>query len=127
MKFKYSILYVKDVPQTLTFYKAAFGMETRFLHEGKDYGELETGQTTLAFAALDLMTQMGKSPAKADAGHPVFELAFETDDVTAALEQALTAGAILVQEPKQQPWGQTIAYVSDANGFLIEICTPVGA
>ena len=24
------------------------------------------------------------------------------------------------------PWGQTIAYVADINGFLLELCTPVG-
>ena len=23
------------------------------------------------------------------------------------------------------PWGQTIAYVADINGFLVELCTPV--
>jgi len=23
-------------------------------------------------------------------------------------------------------WGQTIAYVADINGFLVELCTPVG-
>ena len=126
MKFKYSILYVEDVSRTLDFYTAAFGMQTRFLHESGDYGELETGQTTLAFAAMALMAQMGKSPAKADPANPVFELAFETDDVAAALTQAIEAGAQLVQEPKQQSWGQTIAYVSDPNGFLIEICTPIG-
>ncbi|MDR7307276.1 hypothetical protein J2X15_002563 [Rhodoferax saidenbachensis] len=24
------------------------------------------------------------------------------------------------------PWGQTIAYVADSNGFLVELCTPMG-
>ena len=24
------------------------------------------------------------------------------------------------------PWGQTIAYVADINGFLVALCTPVG-
>jgi len=24
------------------------------------------------------------------------------------------------------PWGQTIAYVADINGFLVELCTPDG-
>ena len=23
------------------------------------------------------------------------------------------------------PWGQTIAYVADINGFLVELCTPM--
>jgi hypothetical protein len=24
------------------------------------------------------------------------------------------------------PWGQTIAYVADINGFLVALCTPMG-
>jgi lactoylglutathione lyase len=24
------------------------------------------------------------------------------------------------------PWGQTVAYVRDNNGFLVELCTPMG-
>jgi len=125
MKFKYTILYVEDVAKTLTFYCAAFGFEQKFLHESGDYGELDTGSTTLSFSSLELMTKLGKSPMSATAGRPVFEIAFETGDVAYALERALTAGASLVQKPEAMPWGQTTAYVSDINGYLVEICTPV--
>jgi lactoylglutathione lyase len=31
-----------------------------------------------------------------------------------------------VREPAQMAWGQTIAYVADGDGFLVEICTPMG-
>jgi lactoylglutathione lyase len=51
MKFGYTIVYVPSVTDTLTFYKDAFGFETRFLHESGHYGELETGETVLAFAS----------------------------------------------------------------------------
>jgi lactoylglutathione lyase len=54
MKFGYTIVYVSSVMDTLTFYKDAFGFETRFLHESGDYGELATGETVLAFACHDL-------------------------------------------------------------------------
>jgi DTW domain-containing protein len=47
-----TILYVPDVPATLKFYEAAFGLTTRFLHENGDYGELETGSTALALSDL---------------------------------------------------------------------------
>ena len=47
------------------------------------------------------------------------------DDVAAAVARAVDAGAKLVQEATAMPWGQTIAYVGDHNGFLVEICTPV--
>ena len=96
MKFKYTILYVKSVKETLEFYNHAFGFKTKFLHESEDYGELDTGETSLSFSSLELKRQLEKNPATADAKNPAFEIAFETDDVQSALKKALAAGAILV-------------------------------
>ena len=125
MKLKYTILYVEDVPATLSFYERAFGLKRRMLHESGDYGELNTGDTSLSFSSLKLMTDLGKSPAKANLSAPTFEIAFETDAVGEALGRAIKAGATLVQEIREEPWGQTTSYVTDENGFLIEICSPV--
>lgn len=127
MKFKYTIFYVKDVAVTLAFYHSAFGFKQKMLHESGDYGELETGSTTLSFSSLELMAQLGKSPAQAVPHQPVFEIALETEDVARAVEKALAAGAKLVQKPEDMPWGQTVAYVSDLNGYLVELCTKVAA
>jgi lactoylglutathione lyase len=126
MQFGYTILYVPDVPATLKFYEAAFGFKTRFLHEGGDYGELETGGTALAFSAHRLMQQLGKNPQVAKPTAPSFEIAFCTPDVPAALARAIAAGATPMRAVELMPWGQTIAYVADINGFLVELCTPMG-
>jgi len=126
MKLKYAILYVSDVPKTLEFYQKAFGFETKMLHEGKDYGELDTGETILAFSSLQLMTDLGKNPSNVNPAQPSFEIAFETPDVKSALANAIASGASLVQDERKEPWGQTTSYVNDINGFLIEICSPVG-
>ncbi len=125
MKLKYTILYVEDVAKTLEFYGKAFGFKTTFIHEAGDYGELDTGDITLAFSSLKLMSDLGKNPQKASPDAPIFEIAFETTDVGKRLKQAIDSGAQLVQDVKQEPWGQTTSYVSDMNGFLIEICSPV--
>ncbi|XAH21070.1 VOC family protein [Xylophilus sp. GW821-FHT01B05] len=127
MQFGYTILYVEDVPATIAFYEAAFGLKRRFVHEGGDYGELDTGATTLAFSSLRLITQLGKNPQRASAEAPCFEIALVTDDVPAAIARAVAAGAALRHAPEQMPWGQTVAYVADLNGFLVELCTPVAA
>jgi len=42
VKFGYAIVYVDDVPVELDCYHRTFGIETRFLHGFKQYGELET-------------------------------------------------------------------------------------
>ena len=125
MQFGYTILYVPDVPASLAFYQAAFGLNTRFLHDSGDFAELDTGATALAFCSHALLHAMGKSPRAPQADHPSFEIALVTDDVPAAVARAQAAGAQLVQAPTDMPWGQTIAYVRDLNGFLVELCTPV--
>lgn len=125
MIFRYTILYVDDVPATMDFFARAFGLEQSFLHESGQYGEMLTGQTKLAFSATALMRQLGKNPQPAVAGAPCFELAFETADVAGAVDRAIAAGANLVQAAEEQPWGQVTAYVNDPNGYLVEICSPV--
>ncbi len=127
MILRYTIFYVENVPQTLVFYEKAFGLKRGFLHEGHDYGEMVTGETKLAFSSRKLMTDLGKSPAKPNPKSPTFEIAFETDDVAKALQTALNAGATLVQDTRQEPWGQTTSYVSDPDGYLVEICSPVAS
>jgi lactoylglutathione lyase len=126
MIFRYTIFYVESVAATMQFYEQAFGLTKAFLHEAGDYGEMSTGQTKLAFSSRELMRSLGKNPSIADPKSPSFEIAFETDDVEASLNRAVKAGAILVMGPTRQPWGQTISYVSDINGYLVEICTAMG-
>ncbi len=125
MIFRYIILYVDDVPGAVEFFERAFGLSRGFVHESGDYAELATGETKLAFSSTRLMRELNKSPAAPSALAPTFEIAFETGDVAAALARALDAGATLVQDARDEPWGQTTSYVSDPNGYLIEICSPV--
>ena len=126
MQFGYTILYVDDVRATLGFYGRAFGLSTRFTHESGAYGELETGATALAFVSNAMLREIGKTPQPPQLDKPSSEIALVTPDVAAAVQRATDAGARLVQAPKAMPWGQTIAYVGDCNGFLVELCTPIG-
>jgi len=125
MKFGYTIVYVENVEATLDFYQQAFGFACKMLHETGGYGELETGNTTLAFASHSALEAMGKQPKPMDANAPSFEVAFTTGNVAKAVKTALAAGAELVSAPQEMPWGQTVAYVSDLNGGLVELCTPI--
>jgi lactoylglutathione lyase len=126
MQLGYTILYVEDVRKTVDFYERAFGLSTKVLHEEGDFGEMNTGATSLAFCSHALIRQMGKKPAHPNPRSPSFEIAFVTPDVDVALQRATAAGAVVVQAPTVMEWGQTVAYVSDLNGFLVELCTPMG-
>ena len=127
MKLGYTILYVKDVPRSVAFYEDAFGLTRRFVHEASMYAEMDTGATTLSFAANGLAKSnlpggfRENSPTEPPAG---FEIAFTTDDVQAAYDRALAAGATAVAPPTVKPWGQTVAFVRDKDGIVVEICTP---
>jgi lactoylglutathione lyase len=128
MKFGYTIVYVSSVADALTFYKDAFGFETRFLDESGQYGELNTGETVLAFAShamgeMNLDGHYQKSDLNA---MPLgVELAFVTNDVASSYTKAVAAGAVPIKEPTTKPWGQVVAYVRSKEGSLIELCSPV--
>jgi lactoylglutathione lyase len=128
MKFGYTIIYVPSVSDALAFYEKAFGFQVRFLHESGQYGELESGSTTLAFAS-HAMGEMNFGanfvPVSASATPPGIELAFVTDDVPSAYAKAVAAGAVPLHAPAQKPWGQVVAYVRSLEGTLIELCSPV--
>jgi lactoylglutathione lyase len=129
MKFGYTIVYVPDVAASLSFFEKAFGLSRRFLHESGTYGELETGETTLAFAAHELgdMNFSTGHIAAHDSPKPLgVEIAFVTPDVPSAHADAIKAGAVELAAPKEKPWGQVVSYVRCPDGTLVELCTPVG-
>lgn len=128
MKFGYLIIYVPDVAASLAFFTSAFGLGVRLLHESGTYGELDTGETTLAFAADELAAMnfsTGHLPAHASAKPLGIEVALVTEDVPTAHARALHAGATELASPSQKPWGQTVSYVRCPDGTLVELCTPV--
>lgn len=130
MKLGYTIVYVPDVPASLAFFGKAFGLETRFLHESRTYGELETGETVLAFAAHELGDANfagGHVRASASPRPLGMEIGLVTDDVAAAHAAALANGASELAAPSRKPWGQVVSYVRAPDGCLVELCTPVGA
>ncbi len=130
MKFGYTIIYVLSVEDTLKFYNKAFGFSTRFILESKDWGELSTGNTTLAFATHKMGDiNLGGKYHKADLNDMPFgiELSFLTDDVKAAFEKAVAAGAIPIRSPEEKPWGQVVCYVRSIEGTVIEIATPLSS
>lgn len=126
MKFSGVMIYVADVPATVRFYEQALGLVLRFMNDEKQYAQMETGDSVLAFADetaaahLGLPVRVNRSGADVSA----LQIPFETDDIAAAFARVVTAGGVVVNAPTQKPWGQTLGHVRDNNGILIEISTP---
>ena len=125
MKLGYVILYVPDVTAAVDFYKKAFGLERRFQHE-TSYAEMETGATTLAMCLESFAPTAGQfrlnrpgDPA------PGIEIALVVPDVEVAFTRAVAAGAVQILAPTVKPWGQTVSYVRDLQGVLVELCSPL--
>lgn len=130
MKYAYTILYVEDVTATIKFYEKAFGFSKKFITPESDYGELISGETTIAFASIELGKsnfEKGFEPIKRSKKPFGVELAFTTENIEEDFEKAIHAGATEFEPLSEKPWGQKVGYLRDNNGFLIEICTPIKA
>jgi len=128
LKFAYTIFYVQDVIKTIEFYEKAFGFKRTFVADTAEFGQLDTGGTALSFATIELLSGLipGGFIASDIKKQPLgMEVAFATENVEQAYNAAIDAGAQEVARPTVKPWGQTVGYVRDLNGFLIEICTPI--
>jgi lactoylglutathione lyase len=128
MEYKYTILYVGNVLETIEFYEQAFGFIRKFLTPESDYGELISGETTISFASIELgNSNFNSGFQKSSLSNKPFgiELAFTTENIEVDFENAKKAGAREVEKIITKPWGQKVGYLKDNNGFLIEICTPI--
>ena len=128
MKLRYTLFYVDDVEKTMNFYLSAFGLEKGFLTESKQYGEMVTGETKIGFVQHETAGSHGFEYEKSRPTNKpfAFEIGFVTEDVEAAFKKAVNAGAESISAPITKPWGQVVSYVRDCNGFLVEICSPMG-
>jgi len=137
MKLASTVIYVDDVRPVLAFYRAAFGLEPRFLDldvqlpgraaDGRyHYAALATEGGSLQFGTHDLGTLLMPAYARPADGLPAgVEIFFYTSEVVHAYGRALEAGAEAVAEPKVMPWGQTVAYVRSVEGTFIGIGSPL--
>ena len=101
IKFAYTILYVEDVTKTIEFYKNSFGFEEKLLTPEKDYGEIKSGETTLAFASIELgNSNFNKGFIESNLNKKPFgiELAFTTTEVEKVMKIAIENGATLLEE-----------------------------
>jgi uncharacterized glyoxalase superfamily protein PhnB len=127
MRLGYTIVFVPKASESMAFFEKAFGLTPRFVIPTGDYGEMDTGGTSLGFASHDFVFEnLLKSYVRAsDSPQPLgVEIGLVTDDVPAAHQKALAAGAKEIAAPAPKPWGQTVSYVRCPDGTLVELCTP---
>lgn len=126
----YTIFTVENVEETLAFFSDAFDIPQRMLTPEGDYGELETGPTVLAFVSHELARANlddagGFTPLDATKPPTAGSITLVTEDLAAVAARAIESGATSYVAPVEKPWGQTVTYLRDPNGILVELATPI--
>ncbi|KAK7262437.1 hypothetical protein RJT34_30010 [Clitoria ternatea] len=122
--FGYVVIYVTDVAESVAFYAKAFGYCVRRLDESHRWGELESGNTTIAFTPMhqhetDHLTGVVHTSSLPE--RPPAEVCFVYSDVDAAYKRAVENGAVPVTEPELKKWGQKVGYVRDIDGNVVRM------
>lgn len=129
MKLGTVIIHVEDVRRAIEFYEKAFAQKRLFIDESNQYGELDIeGGARLGFARFDLVSNnLGGIHLKnsRDNKPGPIEISFHAHDIKSAYDYAVSCGAEPVMKPLEKPWGQTIAYVRDLDGTLVQLETPM--
>lgn len=121
---KYIILYVRDLEQTMYFYRDVLQLPVKM--QVDTYVEFDTGKTTLSFNTRESVRQdIGLDVADDLKASSTFEIGFVVDNVVATIEQLRQQQVVIVKEPVVKPWGQTVAYIADPDGHFIEICSAI--
>ena len=118
---------VNDPDQALSFYRDTLGLELRNDVAKGDFRWITVGAAAQPDVAIVLTNYLNGSPADTDAVADLVAkgalngVHFHSDDLDAAFEQAREAGAEVVEEPKEQPWGTRDFAVRDPAGNLVRV------
>jgi catechol 2,3-dioxygenase-like lactoylglutathione lyase family enzyme len=121
---------VTDPDPALEFYRDALGLELRNDVAQGGFRWITVGSGSQPAVSIVLTNYLNGSPADNDT---VAELVakgalngvhFHTDDLDGTFEKVRAAGAEIVSEPADQPWGTRDFAVRDPSGNLIRIDQP---
>jgi len=124
---------VHDPDLALAFYRDTLGLELRNDVAREDFRWLTVGAASQPGVAIVLTNYLNGSPADQDALAALLAkgalngVHFHTDDLDAAFQELCAAGAEIVQEPTDQPWGTRDCAVRDPSGNLVRIDQPPNA
>jgi catechol 2,3-dioxygenase-like lactoylglutathione lyase family enzyme len=124
---------VDDPDLALSFYRDTLGLEVRNDVARDRFRWITVGAGSQPGVAIVLTNYLNGSPADRDALAALLAkgalngVHFHTDDLDASFERVRTAGAEVVQEPTDQPWGTRDFAVRDPSGNLLRIDQPPAA
>lgn len=121
---------VDDPDAALGFYQDTLGLELRNDVAREQFRWITVGAPSQPDVAIVLTNYLNGSPDDADAlagllaKGALYGVHFQTDDLDATFERLRSAGAEIVQEPTEQPWGTRDLAVRDPSGNLVRVDQP---
>ena len=119
-------LIVRDAARAIEFYKQAFGAKDRGVMKGPDgkvmHAELQIGDSIVMLA--DEMPEFGSRSPQSIGGSPT-GLHIYTDNVDAAFDRAVKAGAQVEMPVMEQFWGDRYGKLKDPFGHSWSVATHV--
>jgi predicted enzyme related to lactoylglutathione lyase len=120
------VLEVSDLDRAVALYRDGFGLDLHLAdHKGASHGEGDrwisgrhaaTTWTEGAFLHFALYESKGERTSGA-------QVSFQVDDIDTAHSAAIGAGAVVLHEPRPEPWGRSARY-RDADGNVVELTQP---
>ena len=118
---------VQDPDSALSFYRDGLGLEVR--HDVPKGGSrwITVGSAEQPEISIVLTNYVNGGPDDDDtvaallAKGAMNGVHFQTDDLDGVFAKLREAGAEIVEEPKEQPWGVTDGAVRDPSGNLVRI------
>jgi catechol 2,3-dioxygenase-like lactoylglutathione lyase family enzyme len=120
-------LQVHDPDLALEFYRDALGLDVRKDVAKENLRWITVGAGTQPDVELVLTNFLNGSPADSEAIEALVAkgamngVHFHTDDLDRVFARLRDAGAEIVQEPADQPWGVRDGAVRDPSGNLVRI------
>jgi uncharacterized glyoxalase superfamily protein PhnB len=119
-----------DPEPALAFYRDTLGLELRNDVARGELRWITVGAESQPGVAIVLTNYLNGSPADNDAVAALVAkgalngVHFHTDDLDGTFEKVSAAGAEIVQEPTEQPWGTRDFAVRDPSGNMVRIDQP---
>lgn len=118
---------VHDPDQALAFYRDALGLELRNDVAKESFRWITVGAASQPGVAIVLTNYLSDNPADSEALAALLAkgslngVHLHADDLDAVFGKLQAAGAEIVEEPTDQPWGARDMAVRDPSGNLIRI------
>jgi catechol 2,3-dioxygenase-like lactoylglutathione lyase family enzyme len=110
-------LLVENLESSVQFYRDKLGLVVNSQDTG--FVDFKLGETPLALFQKSEATSMFPSKFMSPAGGVV--LALQVDDVEKTCNELEARGVLIFEKPKKTSWGQTVAYLHDPDGYIIEL------